>query len=72
MNPSPCKPLSEAQDPDLRASYAAMLRAARMAREIAIQTNTAIIVKKDGKIVRITADELRREAQNDASHATLY
>jgi ketosteroid isomerase-like protein len=33
-----------------------------MARKIAIQTNTGIVVVvRDGKIVRITAEELRAE-----------
>jgi hypothetical protein len=52
--------LSKARNPDLRASMAAMLRAAEMAREAAIQTNTEIVLAKDGKPLRITAEELRR------------
>lgn len=55
--------LSKARNPDQRGSLAAMQRAAAMAREIAIQTNTAIIVVQDGKRVRITADELRAQAK---------
>ncbi len=53
--------LSEAKNPDLRASLAAMRRAAEMARTTAIQTNTGIVIVQDGKPVRITAEELRRE-----------
>ena len=53
--------LSKAKNPDLRASLAAMLRAADMARSIAIQTNTEIVIVKDGKLVRISAEELRKE-----------
>ncbi|MCA1596591.1 MAG: hypothetical protein LC772_09240 [Chloroflexi bacterium] len=53
--------LSRAKNPDLRGSLAAMRRAAEMARQTAIQTNTAIVVVKDGKLVRIPADELRRD-----------
>jgi hypothetical protein len=52
--------LSKAKDPDLRASLAAMQRAAEMARQIAIQTNTALVVVQDGKTVRIPAEELRK------------
>ncbi|MBP7002501.1 hypothetical protein [Amaricoccus sp.] len=52
--------LSKASNPDLRASLAAMLRAARIARETAIQTNTEIVIAKDGKPLRITAEELRK------------
>ncbi len=43
------------------ASLEAMKRAASDARKLAIQTNTAIIMVKDKKIVRITADMLREE-----------
>ena len=53
--------LSKAKNPDLRASLAAMHRAAEMARSTAIQTNTEIIIVKDGKTVRVTAEELRKE-----------
>ena len=53
--------LSKAKNPDLRNSLAAMRRAAEMARSIAIQTNTEIVMVRDGKVVRITAEELRRE-----------
>ena len=53
--------LSKARNPDLRASLAAMVRAAELARQIAVQTGTAIVVVRDGKPVRITAEELRKE-----------
>jgi hypothetical protein len=53
--------LSEAKNPDLRASFAAMQRAAELARQTAIQTNTEIIVVRDGKPVRIPAAQLRKE-----------
>lgn len=52
--------LSEAKNPDLRASLAAMRRAAESARQTAIQTNTAIVTVREGKLVRISAEELRR------------
>ena len=52
--------LSHARDKDLPASLIAMRRAARLAREHAVRTDTAIIVFKDQKIVRVTADELRK------------
>jgi hypothetical protein len=51
--------LSKASNPDLRASFAALRRAADMARETAIQTNTAIVIVRDGKLVRISAAQLR-------------
>ncbi|MGN6551137.1 MAG: hypothetical protein ACTHJ3_14760 [Pararhizobium sp.] len=53
--------LSKARNPDLRASLAAMLRAAELARQTALQTGTAIVVVRDGKPVRIMAEELRKE-----------
>ncbi|MFA5677517.1 MAG: hypothetical protein WC953_03790 [Pseudomonas sp.] len=53
--------LAKAKNPDLRASLAAMQRAAELARQIALQTNTAIVIVQNGKPVRITADELRKK-----------
>jgi superfamily II DNA or RNA helicase len=53
--------LSNAKNPDLRASLAAMRRAAAMARSTAIQTNTEIVIVKNGKPVHITAEELKKE-----------
>jgi hypothetical protein len=53
--------LLKAKNPDLRASLAAMRRAAEMARTTAIQTNTEIVIVRDGKLVRVTAEELRKE-----------
>ena len=43
----------------MRGSLAAMRRAAASARQTAIQTNTAIVLVRDGKPVRISAAELR-------------
>jgi hypothetical protein len=53
------KNIQEAKDPDLRASTAAMKRAAAAARKTAIQTGTDLIVVKDGKLTRIPAEVLR-------------
>jgi hypothetical protein len=53
--------LSKAKDKNLAGALAAMRRAARMARELAVRTGTAIIQLKDGKLVRVTADELRKQ-----------
>ena len=52
--------LSQAKNPDLRASFAAMKRAAALARKTAIQTDTAIVLVRDGKLVRVSAAELRQ------------
>ncbi|MGY6121863.1 hypothetical protein ACW9YQ_16065 (plasmid) [Paraburkholderia strydomiana] len=51
--------LSKAKNPDLRASLAAMQRAAELARRTALQTDTAIVVVQNGKLVHISAEELR-------------
>ncbi len=53
------KDISEAKDPDLRASVAAMQRAAELARKTAIQTGTDLIVVRDGKLTRIPPQALR-------------
>lgn len=55
--------ISEAKNPDLRASLAAMRRAAATARETAIRTGTEIVVVRDGKPVRIPAAQLRKQAE---------
>lgn len=46
------KSLQEAKDEDLRNVLPALKRAAQRARQIAAQTQTAIIVMRDGQIVR--------------------
>lgn len=45
--PMTMKNIQEAKDPDLRASVAAMSRAAQAARKTAMQTGTNLIVVKD-------------------------
>lgn len=54
------KPISQAKDQVLASSLIGMQRAARMAREQAVRTDTAIIVLKNNVLVRISADELRK------------
>jgi hypothetical protein len=63
MNP---KDIRSSSDPDLAGSYAALLRAARAAEDLAIQTNTSIVVSIDGKDVRLTADELIKMREQEA------
>ena len=53
--------LAKAKDKDLVTSVVAMKRAAAMARKAAIQTGTAIVVVRNEKIVRLTADDLREK-----------
>lgn len=57
--------ISTAKDPDLRASIAAMQRAAALARKTAIQTDTHLVIMEDEKLVRLSADELRRIADRE-------
>lgn len=55
--------INEAPTPEMRASLTALRRAAAMARQTAIQTGTDLVIFKDGKIVRVPAEQLLREAQ---------
>jgi hypothetical protein len=59
--------ISNAKDPDLRNALAALRRATLMARKTAIQTGTNIVVVRDGRMIRISADELRRQEENSLS-----
>ena len=59
--------ISKAKDPDLRASLAAMQRAALLARKTAIQTETYIDIVENGQLVRVSADELRQIASEGKS-----
>ena len=45
------QPVSRLPDADMQAASAALLRAARRAREIAQQTGTEVVVMRDGKLV---------------------
>ncbi|MFM9992667.1 MAG: hypothetical protein ACKVOY_14660 [Burkholderiaceae bacterium] len=67
MNP---KDIRKSSDPDLAGSYAAMLRAARSAEDLAIKTNTSILVSLDGKDVELTAADLikMRDQEVNESH----
>jgi hypothetical protein len=55
--------ISNAKDPDLRASLGALQRAAQQARKTAIQTETNLVIVKDGRMQHISADELRQQAK---------
>lgn len=59
--------ISEARDADLRASHAAMRRAATMARDTAIRTRTGIVIARDGKAVTLTASQLRDGSKSGAT-----
>lgn len=55
--------LYKAKDKDIAASWNALKRAAELARQQAVQTDTAIVILKDQQIVRLTAEQLRQEDQ---------
>jgi hypothetical protein len=60
--------ITKAKDPTLRGSLNALLRSAATARKIAIQTDTNLVIVKDGQLLRIPAEELRQQAKpTDAS-----
>ena len=67
MNP---KDIRTSSDPDLAGSYAAILRAAKSAEDLAIKTNTSILVSLDGKDVELTAADLikMRDQEAQKSH----
>ena len=52
------KDIRASTDPDLAGSYAAMERAARAAQDLAIKTNTGIVVAVDSRTVELTAADL--------------
>ena len=64
------KDISEAKDPDMRASLAALQRAALLARKIAIQTGTHLVIVKDGQLLRIPAEELRKQIEGENALST--
>ena len=45
------KPLSQAQDEDARHVLAALQRAGTRAKQLAVQTQTAIVIMRDGKMI---------------------
>lgn len=59
------------KNPDLRASFAALRRAGDAARRKAVETNTGIVVARDGKPLRISAEELRTPAATPTAPLTL-
>jgi hypothetical protein len=65
------KDIRTSNDPDLAGSYAAMERAARAAQDLAIKTNTGIVVVIDGKNVELAAADLikLREQEEHQSHS---
>ena len=63
------KDIRTSTDPDLAGSYAAMERAARSAQDLAIKTNTGIVVAVDGKNVELTAADLIKLRDKEAQQS---
>ena len=63
------KDIRTSTDPDLAGSYAAMERAARAAQDLAIKTNTSIVVAVDGKNVELTAADLIKMRDQEAQQS---
>lgn len=63
------KDIRTSTDPDLAGSYAAMERAARAAQDLAIKTNTGIVVAVDGKNVELTAADLIKLRDKEAQQS---
>jgi hypothetical protein len=66
MNP---KDIRTSSDPDLAGSFAAMQRAARSAEDLAIKTNTSILVSIDGQDVELTAADLIKMRDQEAQQS---
>ena len=68
MNP---KDILTSSDPDLVGSIKAIQRAARSAQDLAIKTNTSIVVSLDGCDVELTVADLikfREQEQQQSQH----
>jgi hypothetical protein len=63
------KDIRTSTDSDLAVSYAAMERAARSAKDLAIKTNTGIVVAVDGKNVELTAADLIKLLDQEAQQS---
>lgn len=66
MNP---RDISHARNLNLRASLVAMRRAAAEARRIAIQTDTGIVIVRNGKVDFVSAPELRAQMSDGMEYS---
>ena len=63
------KDIRTSSDPDMAGSYAAIERAARAAQDLAIKTNTGIVVAVDGKNIELTAADLIKLRDQQEHHS---
>jgi len=47
------KPIGQAKDADIRNAQAALQRAAKRAREVAQQTHTALVLNRQGQMIKV-------------------
>lgn len=58
--------IREARNPDLVGAVAAVQRAAQEARQMAIRSETGIVIERDGVMTHVSADELRHRQPKDS------
>jgi hypothetical protein len=54
--------ISEAKDPDLRSALTALQRASAMARKVAIDTGTELVIVSDGRLMLVDPRDLSQVA----------
>jgi hypothetical protein len=57
--------ITKAKNPALRGSLNALQRSAAAARKIAIQTGTHLVIVKDGQLLRLSPEELRKGSEKE-------
>ena len=57
-------PMKGERDPDIRGSWAAMQRAARKARKLAIATDTPLYVMRDGRLIDLNPKSKHRKPRS--------
>ena len=57
--------ITTAKNPDLRASLIAIQRASVLARKTAIQTDTSIVIIRNGQLEYISAQQLRDDSAEE-------
>lgn len=66
------RPIETARDQDLRLSMQAMQRAARRAHEIARQTDTPLIVSRNGTVEFLSPEEVKSQITSLQEPASRY
>ena len=66
------RPIETAHDQDLRLSMQAMQRAARRAHEIARQTDTPLVVSRNGTVELLTPEDVKSQVTSLQEPAAGY